>query len=313
MASVTANSRMIYAFSRDGAMPGSKFWHQINPRTRTPTNAIWLAVVGALILAMPSLWSSAAYAAVTSIAVIGLYIAYVIPTFLRRRPATASRAGPGTSGGGAPRRVGRHRLGRLHHHPVRAADRQPDHLAQLQLHHRGRGRGARLRRDLLAGLGEELVQRARRSRARRRNWPRSSGSFPPDVGRPGARPAARPADPGAAARSRSARARSTRLCSPSPTCRAGCRASACGGVLPRRGGRTLLRGLQLPARRGRGHEHGRRVRHVVLGPRLRRLRHGAGPGHPAPASRGTTGTRPGDRRPDLAATARRCWPRRGRS
>ena len=31
MASVTANSRMIYAFSRDGAIPGSSFWHRINP------------------------------------------------------------------------------------------------------------------------------------------------------------------------------------------------------------------------------------------------------------------------------------------
>src|SRR5439155_25934132 len=83
MASVTANSRMIYAFSRDGALPFSDFWHHINPRTRTPTNAIWLAAMGALILGLPYLWNSTAYAAVTSIAVIGLYVAYVLPTFLR--------------------------------------------------------------------------------------------------------------------------------------------------------------------------------------------------------------------------------------
>ena len=43
MSSVTANSRMIYAFSRDGALPGSAIWHKVNKRTRTPTNAIWLA------------------------------------------------------------------------------------------------------------------------------------------------------------------------------------------------------------------------------------------------------------------------------
>jgi amino acid permease (GABA permease) len=83
MASVTANSRMIYAFSRDGALPGSRIWHKINPRTRTPTNAIWLAAAGALILGLPYLWNSTAYAAVTSIAVIGLYVAYVLPTLLR--------------------------------------------------------------------------------------------------------------------------------------------------------------------------------------------------------------------------------------
>src|SRR4029077_16711668 len=85
MSSVTANSRMIYAFSRAGALPASNVWHKVNKRTRTPTNAIWLAAAGAFILALPYLWNSAAYAAVTSIAVIGLYIAYVIPTFLRLR------------------------------------------------------------------------------------------------------------------------------------------------------------------------------------------------------------------------------------
>jgi len=53
MASVTANSRMIYAFSRDGALPGSAFWHQISKRTRTPTNAVWLAAVGAFLLGLP--------------------------------------------------------------------------------------------------------------------------------------------------------------------------------------------------------------------------------------------------------------------
>src|SRR6476469_6342670 len=30
MSSVTANSRMIYAFSRDGALPGSNLWHRVN-------------------------------------------------------------------------------------------------------------------------------------------------------------------------------------------------------------------------------------------------------------------------------------------
>src|SRR6266704_2640862 len=94
MSSVTANSRMIYAFSRDGALPGSAFWHRVNKRTRTPTNAIWLAAGGALILGLPYLWNTAAYGAVTSIAVIGLYIAYVTPTFLRLRQGEAFQRGP---------------------------------------------------------------------------------------------------------------------------------------------------------------------------------------------------------------------------
>jgi amino acid transporter len=94
MASVTANSRMIYAFARDGAIPGSKWWHRIKKSTRTPTNSVWLAAAGALVLALPYLWSATAYAAVTSIATVGLYVAYVIPVFLRVRKGDAFERGP---------------------------------------------------------------------------------------------------------------------------------------------------------------------------------------------------------------------------
>ncbi|TWE15375.1 amino acid/polyamine/organocation transporter (APC superfamily) [Kitasatospora atroaurantiaca] len=94
MASVTANSRMIYAFSRDGALPGSRIWHRINPRTQTPTAAVWLATGGAFLLGAQDLWNATAYAAVTSVSVIGLYIAYVIPVFLRLRQGDAFQRGP---------------------------------------------------------------------------------------------------------------------------------------------------------------------------------------------------------------------------
>ena len=94
MSSVTANSRMVYAFSRDGAVPGSEFWHRINPRTRTPTNSIWFAAVGAFILGLPYLWNPVAYYAVTSIAVIGLYIAYGIPILLRLLAGESFQRGP---------------------------------------------------------------------------------------------------------------------------------------------------------------------------------------------------------------------------
>ncbi len=94
MSSVTANSRMIYAFSRDGALPASRTWHKINKRTRTPTNSIWFAAVGAFILGLPYLYSPVAYFAVTSIAVIGLYIAYVMPVYLRLRAGDSFKRGP---------------------------------------------------------------------------------------------------------------------------------------------------------------------------------------------------------------------------
>src|SRR5205807_1392504 len=73
MSSITSNSRMIYAFSRDGAVPFSNVWHSLD-RGRTPRNAIILAAVAAFILAIPTVFNFAAYVAITSIAVIGLYI-----------------------------------------------------------------------------------------------------------------------------------------------------------------------------------------------------------------------------------------------
>jgi amino acid permease (GABA permease) len=94
MSSVTANSRMLFAFSRDRALPGSSLWYKVNPRTKTPTNAVWLAVAGAFVLTLPSWWNTTAYAAVTSIATIGLYLAYIIPVYLRLRQGESFQRGP---------------------------------------------------------------------------------------------------------------------------------------------------------------------------------------------------------------------------
>ncbi|HEY8730048.1 MAG TPA: amino acid permease [Acidothermaceae bacterium] len=106
MASVTANSRMIYAFSRDGAVPGSRFWHKVNKRTRTPTNSIWFAVVGAFILGLPSLYQnkgySVAFFAIVSVAVVGLYVSYVIPVLLRRMRGSDFTPGPWQLGKWSP-------------------------------------------------------------------------------------------------------------------------------------------------------------------------------------------------------------------
>jgi len=93
MSSITTNSRMIYAFSRDGALPFSDVWHRLD-KGRTPRNAIILAAVGAFILAIPSVFNFAAYVAITSIATIGLYISYVIPIFLRARKGESFERGP---------------------------------------------------------------------------------------------------------------------------------------------------------------------------------------------------------------------------
>ena len=94
IASITANSRMIYAFSRDGAIPFSDYWHKVSKRTHVPVHSAWFGAVGAFILAASAMKSSVAYFAITSIAVIGLYVAYLIPVFLRRINPSAFVPGP---------------------------------------------------------------------------------------------------------------------------------------------------------------------------------------------------------------------------
>ncbi|KAL9166548.1 hypothetical protein ABFS82_05G036700 [Erythranthe guttata] len=82
MSSITSNSRMAYAFSRDGAMPFSEFWHKVN-KYEVPINAVWLSAFIAFCMALTSLGSLVAFQAMVSIATIGLYIAYALPIFFR--------------------------------------------------------------------------------------------------------------------------------------------------------------------------------------------------------------------------------------
>jgi hypothetical protein len=39
-------SRVVFAFARDDALPGSRWWKRINPRTQTPVNAVWFVMFG---------------------------------------------------------------------------------------------------------------------------------------------------------------------------------------------------------------------------------------------------------------------------
>jgi amino acid transporter len=84
-ASVTSASRMMFAFSRDGAVPGHQLWRRIS-RHRVPVYSV--AAIGTLsaLLMVPAIWNYlVGYAAGTAIAVIGLYIAFVLPVYLRLR------------------------------------------------------------------------------------------------------------------------------------------------------------------------------------------------------------------------------------
>uniref|UniRef100_M8CPF1 Putative amino-acid permease n=1 Tax=Aegilops tauschii TaxID=37682 RepID=M8CPF1_AEGTA len=87
--SITSNSRMGYAFSRDGAMPYSNVWHRVS-RHEVPLNMVWLSVAVAFAMALTSLGSQVAFQAMASIATIGLYISYVLPIFFRVTTARKS-------------------------------------------------------------------------------------------------------------------------------------------------------------------------------------------------------------------------------
>ena len=89
---MTSASRMTFAFSRDGAIPGSTTLKKLTS-SRVPANAVIFVGVAAAILTLPALIEvdvdgtpvPLAFYAVTSIAVIGLYLAFAIPIWLRWR------------------------------------------------------------------------------------------------------------------------------------------------------------------------------------------------------------------------------------
>jgi amino acid transporter len=91
---LTSASRMLYAFSRDRAVPGSSRWSKLSAN-RVPANAVMLVAVASAIVTLPALIEvnlgtadkpliiPVAFYAVTSIAVQGLYLSFAIPIFLR--------------------------------------------------------------------------------------------------------------------------------------------------------------------------------------------------------------------------------------
>jgi amino acid transporter len=97
-ASVTSASRMLFAFSRDRAVPGHQLWRHVS-RNRVPSLAV-IAIVGAsAALMLPTLYNFfIGYYVGTGIAVIGLYIAFILPVILRYRMGDAFEPGAWTLG-----------------------------------------------------------------------------------------------------------------------------------------------------------------------------------------------------------------------
>src|SRR5438132_1365269 len=101
-AGLTSCSRTWYAFSRARGMPGWTLFRRLN-RARVPRYAVLAASVAALIITIPAYFGNKAgipwaYFAITAICTVGLYLAYIIPVYLRLRQGDRFEAGPWTLG-----------------------------------------------------------------------------------------------------------------------------------------------------------------------------------------------------------------------
>jgi len=101
-AGLTSASRTWYAFSRDRGMPGWALFRRLN-RQRVPLYAVMGVSIAALIVTIPAYWGNKvgipwAYFAITAICTVGLYIAYIIPVYLRLRQGSRFEPGPWTLG-----------------------------------------------------------------------------------------------------------------------------------------------------------------------------------------------------------------------
>jgi amino acid transporter len=102
MAGLTSASRTWYAFSRDHGMPGWWLFRRLNHH-RVPSYAVLGVALFSLIVAIPALWGNKAgfpfaFFALTGICTVGLYLAYIIPVYLRMRHGENFQVGPWTLG-----------------------------------------------------------------------------------------------------------------------------------------------------------------------------------------------------------------------
>src|SRR3989440_1045281 len=101
-AGLTSASRTWFAFSRDRGMPGWRLFRRLH-RQQVPLYAVFAVSIASLIIVIPALWGNSAgvpwaYAAITGICTVGLYIAYILPVFLRLRQGDRFQPGPWTLG-----------------------------------------------------------------------------------------------------------------------------------------------------------------------------------------------------------------------
>ncbi len=103
LSSVTSNSRMLFAFARDGGLPFSAALASVSPRFKSPHVAVWVSAAAALAVA---LWSALAvalssdayspmvYSAMVGLSTVALYASYAMPIACRLLARGEARRGP---------------------------------------------------------------------------------------------------------------------------------------------------------------------------------------------------------------------------
>jgi amino acid transporter len=74
LAALTSASRMTFAFARDGGLPGSTWLRRVNPRTGSPSTAVWNSALGSALLIV-----FLRYETIAAIGTVFLYLSYVLP------------------------------------------------------------------------------------------------------------------------------------------------------------------------------------------------------------------------------------------
>jgi amino acid transporter len=75
LSSITSNSRMLFAFARDGGLPASAAVARVSPRFKSPHVAVWVSAAAAFLVAV---WANA-YQAMVALSTLALYASYALP------------------------------------------------------------------------------------------------------------------------------------------------------------------------------------------------------------------------------------------
>jgi len=74
LAALTSASRMTFAFARDGGLPASRWLRAVNPRTQSPSVAVWATALAGVAFTL-----FVAYTTIAAVCTVFLYISYVLP------------------------------------------------------------------------------------------------------------------------------------------------------------------------------------------------------------------------------------------